>query len=68
MHLGDLLQGDRHGLLTIPRTVAAEVRVAAHKLRVSEEAIIALCESGGFSLEGLRDVIRGGDQSRPDDI
>jgi len=57
---GELLHGDRHGLLTIPKQVAADVPAAAEKLRMSEERIIAFCESGDFSLEELRHVLKNG--------
>jgi 4-hydroxy-4-methyl-2-oxoglutarate aldolase len=55
---GDLLHGDRHGLLTVPRLVATDVPAAAEKQRGAEEKIIAFCESGNFSLEKLREVIQ----------
>jgi regulator of RNase E activity RraA len=58
VHSGDLLHGDRHGLLTLPRLIAAEVPAAAERLRRAEERIIAFCESGDFSLEKLREVIQ----------
>ncbi|HEV2424982.1 MAG TPA: RraA family protein [Terriglobia bacterium] len=57
---GDLLHGDRHGLLTVPKAVAADVPLAAEKLRKTEEKIIAFCGSGEFSLEKLRDVLKDG--------
>lgn len=58
IHPGDLLHGDRHGLLTVPRLVAADVPAVAERLRCKEEKIIAFCESGDFSLEKLREVIQ----------
>jgi 4-hydroxy-4-methyl-2-oxoglutarate aldolase len=57
VHPGDLLHGDRHGLLTVPKPIAADVAVAAQKLRNAEQKIIAFCESGDFSLEGLREIL-----------
>jgi len=58
VNAGDLLHGDRHGLLLVPKLIAADIPAAAHKLRQSEERIIAFCESGDFSLEKLREVIQ----------
>ena len=58
VHPGDLLHGDRHGLLTIPKSIAGNVPATAEKLRKSEQRIIAFCESGDFSLEQLRQVIQ----------
>jgi 4-hydroxy-4-methyl-2-oxoglutarate aldolase len=55
---GDLLHGDRHGLLLVPKLIAADVPAAAEKLREAEEKIIAFCESGDFSLGKLREVIQ----------
>lgn len=59
VHTGDLLHGDRHGLLTVPRLVAGDIPAAAEKLQRQEQQIIAFCESDNFSLEKLRDVIKG---------
>ena len=58
IHTGDLLHGDRHGLLTIPKLVAGDVPAVAEKLQKAEEKIIAFCESGDFSLERLREILR----------
>jgi 4-hydroxy-4-methyl-2-oxoglutarate aldolase len=58
IHPGDLLHGDRHGLLTVPRQVAADVPAAAERLRRAEERIITFCESSDFSLEKLRGVLK----------
>ncbi|MGH9684373.1 MAG: RraA family protein [Candidatus Acidiferrales bacterium] len=55
---GDLLHGDRHGVLQIPGKVAGEVPGAARKIIEKEQGIIALCQSNGFSLEKLIQLIR----------
>lgn len=55
---GELLHGDRHGLLLVPKLIAAEIPAAAEKLRKAEQRIIALCESGDFSLEKLRETLK----------
>jgi 4-hydroxy-4-methyl-2-oxoglutarate aldolase len=60
LHPGDLLHGDRHGLLMIPKLVAGDVPQAAEKQRQTENRIISFCESGNFSLERLRDVLKNG--------
>lgn len=54
---GDLLHGDRHGLLTVPKVIAADVPAAAEKLQKAEERIIAFCESADFSLEKLCEIL-----------
>ncbi len=55
---GDLLHGDRHGVLSIPREIAAEIPVAAKKIVERERRLIALCRSGEFSLEKLRAAVK----------
>ena len=55
---GDLLHGDMHGLLTIPRQVAGKVPRVATKLRQFEEKVIAFCQSREFSLEQLHRMLQ----------
>src|SRR5579872_5500902 len=57
VHPGDLLHGDQHGLLTVPKSVAAEVPAVAAKLRATEQQVINFCRSGGFSIDKLRELI-----------
>jgi 4-hydroxy-4-methyl-2-oxoglutarate aldolase len=56
---GDLLHGDRHGLLTVPREIAAAIPAVARGLQQEEKRVIDFCQSSGFSIEGLKDVIKG---------
>jgi 4-hydroxy-4-methyl-2-oxoglutarate aldolase len=58
VHQGDLLHGDRHGVLNIPTRIAAEIPAVAAKLREREQKLISLCRAGELSLEGLRNVIK----------
>lgn len=55
---GDLLHGDRHGLLTVPTKIAAAIPGVAAKLRQDELKIIDFCRSHQLSVEGLRQVIK----------
>ena len=55
---GDLLHGDRHGILSVPAEVAAEIPAAAIKLLEQEQQVIDLCRSPEFSLEKLRQAVR----------
>jgi 4-hydroxy-4-methyl-2-oxoglutarate aldolase len=55
---GDLLHGDRHGLLKIPTKLAAELPSAAAKLQQQEQKIIDLCRSRQFSVDKLRQVMK----------
>jgi regulator of RNase E activity RraA len=58
VHPGDLLHGDRHGLLTIPRRIASEVPAAAARLQQREQRVIDFCRSREFSVEGLRKLLK----------
>jgi 4-hydroxy-4-methyl-2-oxoglutarate aldolase len=58
VHPGDLLHGDRHGLLTIPTKIAPQIPAVAAKLKQTEQQIIDFCRSSEFSVEKLRQVIR----------
>lgn len=55
---GDLIHGDRHGVHTIPKEIAAQVPPVAARLLEGERRIIDLCRSPDFSLERLREVIQ----------
>jgi regulator of RNase E activity RraA len=54
---GDLLHGDLHGVQSVPLAIAAQLPAAAAALRGHEEALIALCQSPGFTLEKLRQFL-----------
>jgi regulator of RNase E activity RraA len=55
---GDLLHGDRHGVLTIPKEVAAEVPAVAAKLQGAEQRVIDFCRSQDFSVGQLRRIVQ----------
>ena len=55
---GDLIDGDRHGVLTIPKSIAAQVPDVAAKTRQCEGELLDFCRSRQFSLEELSDRIR----------
>ncbi len=56
---GDLLHGDRHGLLNVPPEIAADIPAAAEKLERAEKAVIDFCRSNEFSVDKLREITRG---------
>lgn len=58
VHSGDLLHGDRHGVINIPLEIAAEVPGVAAKLRKKEQAIIDFCRSSAFSVARLGELTR----------
>lgn len=55
---GDLLHGDRHGVLTVPAQIAANVPGVAGRMQRSEQKIIDFCRSRDFSLAKLREVMK----------
>ncbi len=57
IHSGELLHGDRHGVLTIPLEIAAELPAEAAKVLQKERELIQFCASPHFSLEGLAERI-----------
>lgn len=56
---GDLLHGDRHGILTVPIEIAPSIPRVAKELQHAEEKVIEFCQSGSFSVAKLADVIKG---------
>lgn len=55
---GDLVMVDRHGALSIPLEIAADVPRVAAELRAKEQRIVALCASPDFSPEKLLQAIK----------
>ncbi len=51
---GDLLHGDRHGILKVPIELASGIPAVARELQEQEQRIIAACRSADFSLDKLR--------------
>ncbi|MFY9911458.1 MAG: RraA family protein [Candidatus Sulfotelmatobacter sp.] len=54
---GDLLHGDRHGVLNVPTAIAAEIPAVAGKLERKHEKIVEFCRSSSFSVEKLSEII-----------
>lgn len=55
---GDLVHGDRHGVLIIPKEIAEEIPAVAATQYEKERKVIGLCRSPDFSVEKLREVIK----------
>jgi regulator of RNase E activity RraA len=55
---GDLLHGDRHGVLTVPAEIAADVPGVAGRLQRSEQEIIDFCQSKDFSVAKLGEIMK----------
>ncbi len=60
MHVkpGDLIQGDMHGVQTIPREIAPRVVSAADDVLVKRKTLIELCHSKEFTVEKLLQAVR----------
>ena len=50
---GDLLHGDRHGVIQIPLEIAPQLFQAAKQVEARERRIIEVCQSPDFSIEQL---------------
>jgi len=55
---GDLLHGDRHGVLTVPTEIAAAVPAVAADLHRREQKVIDFCRSSAFSVEKLSEIVK----------
>jgi 4-hydroxy-4-methyl-2-oxoglutarate aldolase len=55
---GDLLQGDRHGVQSIPREIAGRLAGAVNVIRKREAELIQMCRRTDFSLDKLRAMLR----------
>jgi|HubBroStandDraft_6_1064221.scaffolds.fasta_scaffold01287_1 4-hydroxy-4-methyl-2-oxoglutarate aldolase len=55
---GDLIQGDLHGVQTIPREIAARVASAAHNILLKRKALIELCHSRDFAGAKMNETLR----------
>ncbi len=51
---GDLLHGDRHGVVVIPAGIAVSLARTAEEVESAERELIRYCQTPGFTLEGLR--------------
>jgi 4-hydroxy-4-methyl-2-oxoglutarate aldolase len=55
---GDLIHGDRNGVLTIPAQIAKEVPAVACQIVAEERELIEFCRSPAFSLQELTERLR----------
>jgi 4-hydroxy-4-methyl-2-oxoglutarate aldolase len=55
---GDLLHGNRHGVLTIPTEIASQLPAAADRLQKAEQKVIDFCRSQDFSIPKLGDLLK----------
>lgn len=55
---GDLLHGDRHGVLSVPLTIAAQIPAVAEAMERQHQKIVEFCRSSSFSIEKLSEILR----------
>jgi 4-hydroxy-4-methyl-2-oxoglutarate aldolase len=55
---GDILFGDRHGLLSLPEDIVEQIPDEVHRMAAVERQVIALCQSQDFSIDRLRTLVR----------
>jgi regulator of RNase E activity RraA len=55
---GDLLHGDRHGVVSIPPSIASELPAAADRIAVLERSVLDVADSSHPSIEDLRRVVQ----------
>ena len=54
INTGDLLHGDQHGIIRVPRELASRIPKTAAALRQKEQEITAFCQAPDFSVDKLR--------------
>ena len=54
---GDIIQGDQHGVIAVPRDLAADVPAAVKRVEDGEQELIGYANSEGFSVEGLKEML-----------
>jgi 4-hydroxy-4-methyl-2-oxoglutarate aldolase len=58
IHAGDLIHADRHGVLLVPFSIAADIPRVAASLVAQERKLIEFCQSPAMTLEGLAAQLR----------
>jgi 4-hydroxy-4-methyl-2-oxoglutarate aldolase len=53
---GDIIHGDQHGVLSIPREIAGRISEGVGKVEQVERQLITYCQSPGFTRQGLEDL------------
>lgn len=53
---GDIVMGDKHGVIGIPKEIASEIPTAVEAVEARERKIIDLCNSSDFTLDQLKSM------------
>ena len=54
---GDIIQGDQHGVIAVPRSIASEIPEAVKRVERNEQEMIGYANSAGFTVEGLKEML-----------
>jgi len=55
---GDLLHGDAHGVVSVPRQIVAQIPRVAAQLAQRDRRVLSVCQSPDFSVEKLRATLK----------
>jgi 4-hydroxy-4-methyl-2-oxoglutarate aldolase len=58
---GDLLFGDRHGIVSVPPELVSRIPSTVASMRQRDRRIIEFCRSHDFNIDGLRTIVQGWD-------
>jgi len=58
VHPGDLLHGDRHGVLSVPAKIAVAIPAVAAEIQRAEKTVIDFCRSSEFSVARLGEIMK----------
>ncbi|HEX7139007.1 MAG TPA: hypothetical protein VF219_14215, partial [Vicinamibacterales bacterium] len=58
---GDLLFGDRHGIVGIPQDVAPKIPSIVGAMRLRDRRIVEFCRSHDFKVDALRSIVQDWD-------
>jgi regulator of RNase E activity RraA len=61
---GDLIQGDLHGVQTIPLEIADKVPAAAREILKRRKRLVDFCRSHDFSVEKLQELMKQEEQEK----
>ncbi len=64
VHPGDLLHGDRHGVINIPASIARDVPAAAERVAALERQVLRIADSPNPSLDELRRAVQQSVQNK----
>ncbi len=54
---GDIIQGDQHGVIRVPREIASELPDAVKRVEENEQQLIGYANSPEFTVEGLKAML-----------